>query len=162
MKEPVITWTRALGLFLLLAALPLISCGGGKAETKSPEVASKPDPECDITAHPWEQISPGPCPQSVWSFRRGEGQHYTATEKGCANATGVATYNNQEIVMSVVYAGGAAINTWPLDRQCMARVGSILWTEGPVAGKKVESTLRPLPAAPKPQPANGPLPKKHP
>jgi hypothetical protein len=99
---------------------------------------------CDLGAHVFEQRSaPGYCDRSVWRFTARPDGRWSAAETGCANATGIATYDGTTVVLDFVYDGGLSSGrySWPLDGQCRGTPGTVQWLTGPIAGQSTTSTL---------------------
>jgi hypothetical protein len=109
-----------------------------------PDTAPDASARCDLAAHVFEQKSaPGYCDRSLWKFTARPDGRWNAAETGCANATGIATYDGITVVLDFVYDGGQSTGryTWPLDGQCRGATGMAQWMTGPIAGQSTTSTL---------------------
>ena len=82
-----------------------------------------------------------PCGSSDWRFVLQADGSWQATESGCANATGIARYDGTAVNLEFQYSGGAGRYIWPLDAQCRGLTGTVTWTQGPLTGQTVASTL---------------------
>ena len=111
--------------------------GAPPAGTPQQPVAVK----CDLANRTFRQTSPGPCGSSDWRFVFQADGSWQATESGCANATGIARYDGTAVNLEVQYSGGAGRYIWPLDGQCRGLTGTVTWTQGPLTGQTVASTL---------------------
>jgi hypothetical protein len=134
------------------AILLLLALAAGCTSSQSPTPDAAPDagtPEvtsarCDLAAHVFEQRSgAGYCDRSLWRFAARPDGRWNAAETGCADATGIATYDEATVVLDFVYDGGGSTGryTWPLDGQCRGSAGTVQWITGPVAGQSTTSTL---------------------
>jgi hypothetical protein len=119
--------------------------GCATAPAPAPPPAGTPPPiveaRCELNGRTFKQTSPGPCGSSEWHFVPQPDGSWQASESGCANATGIARYDGSAVNLEFQYAGGAGRYIWPLDAQCRGLVGTVTWTQGPLTGQTVASTL---------------------
>jgi hypothetical protein len=109
-----------------------------------PPPGTPPQPvavKCELANRTFRQTSPGPCGSSEWRFVFQPDGSWQATESGCANATGLARYDGSAVNLEFQYADGAGRYIWPLDAQCRGLIGTVTWTQGPLTGQTVASTL---------------------
>jgi hypothetical protein len=125
---------------LLLTALVACVTPTESAQPVEPEAS---DEGCHLDGQRFIQSSPGPCGTSIWEFTRRDDGNYYVAERGCANATGTATYDGTTVVLDFKYGNGAGRYIWPLDGQCQGSPGNVHWSQGPLAGRSVPSTLAP-------------------
>jgi hypothetical protein len=135
---------------VVFAGWVLVALGGALAcmagmTTPPPATAGAAGGGCDLGARAWVQSSAGPCGSSAWRFSRAGDGSWQATEAGCGNATGMARYDGRVVTLDFKYQNGAGIYSWPLDGACGSAPGTVTWTEGPLKGQTVASTLAPAP-----------------
>lgn len=123
---------------VVLVAGVVMGCRNGSTTNSSADGG-----RCDLGAHKWKQASPGPCAESFWRFTPAGNGSWKATETGCANATGTATYDGATIRFDFQYDDGNSGGRyeWPVDSQCRGTTGKVSWTKGPLAGQSAPSTL---------------------
>jgi hypothetical protein len=97
--------------------------------------------KCELANRTFKQTSPGACGSSDWRFVLQADGSWQATESGCANASGIARYDGSAVNLEFQYSGGAGRYIWPLDAQCRGLTGTVTWTQGPLTGQTVASTL---------------------
>jgi hypothetical protein len=126
-------------LTLLLALVTGLGCAMAPAPAGTPQqpVAVK----CDLANRTFRQTSPGACGSSEWRFVFQADGSWQATESGCASATGIARYDGSAVNLEFQYGGGSGRYIWPLDGQCRGLTGTVTWTQGPLTGQTVASTL---------------------
>lgn len=96
---------------------------------------------CDVASRSWKQTSTGACAESEWKFVKRADGTWDARETGCANATGTAHFEGQNLVVDFSYPGGKGRYTWPVDGQCNPGAGTVSWSEGSLKGQSAPTTL---------------------
>ncbi len=105
-------------------------------------------PAACLAQHVWQQLQPVgnmcSCIVSTWRFvvSGGGGSvpgRWTATETGCAGATGTATFDASDVRLDFQYPGGAGVYTFVLGAGCSTGPGTVAWTSGACAGATLPS-----------------------
>ena len=135
-----LTWSL---LVPLLVAGASVGCATAPAGPPPPAGAPQQPVavRCDLASRTFRQTSSGPCGSSDWRFVLQADGSWQGIETGCANASGIARYDGSAVNLEFQYPGGAGRYIWPLDGQCRGLTGTVTWTQGPLTGQTVASTL---------------------
>src|SRR5688572_13405636 len=103
-------------LFVLLVGGCVVQ--GSSSSPTTPPPAGGEGASCNLEGATLRQDSAGPCATSEWRLARQPDGSWTATETGCANATGTAVVSAGSLRIDFTFGGGAGYYQWTLRSDC--------------------------------------------